>query len=141
MASFGGLWKIMPTYGSIALVITLSSMALPGLNGFVGEFNILLGAFVSSTLGTPLFSGIATIGVILTAMYLLHMYEKIFLGPAAESQKNGFVDIKARELLVLIPILVVILWIGIYPKPFFEIINPTVEGMLAVLQSTSVALH
>lgn len=141
MASFGGLWKIMPVFGSIALVITLSSMALPGLNGFVGEFNILLGTFISRTLGTPIFGGLATIGVILAAIYLLRMFEKIFLGPVVESQKNGFVDIRARELLVLIPILVVIFWIGIYPKPFFEIINPTVEGMLAVLQSASAALQ
>ena len=140
MASYGGLWKLMPSIGSLTLIFTLSSMALPGLNSFVGEFNILLGAFGSQTLASTWFGIIATVGVILTAIYLLFMFEKIFLGPIGDMENNPMPDINLRELAILIPILVLILWIGIYPKPFFEIINPTVEGMLAYLQSTSIAL-
>ncbi len=141
MASYGGLWKLMPSIGSLTLIFTLSSMALPGLNSFVGEFNILLGAFGSQTLASTWFGIIATVGVILTAIYLLFMFEKIFLGPIGDMENNPMPDINLRELAILIPILVLILWIGIYPKPFFEIINPTVEGMLAYLQSTSMAYH
>src|SRR5512135_1355561 len=78
---YGGLWKIMPIYGTIMLIVSLSSMGLPGLNGFVGEFTILLGAFGSKALGSPWFAGLAALGVILAAIYILSMFQKMFLGP------------------------------------------------------------
>jgi NADH-quinone oxidoreductase subunit M len=78
MSEFGGLWKVMPYLGGLALVAVLSSMALPGTNGFVGEFTILLGAFGSTVLVSPLFAGLATLGVILAAVYLLSMFSKYF---------------------------------------------------------------
>ena len=85
MDVFGGLWKIMPIYGTVMLIVALSSMGLPGLNGFVGEFTILLGAWgaggVEGSLGSHWFAGLAAIGVILAAVYILFMFQKMFLGP------------------------------------------------------------
>ena len=139
--AFGGVWKVMPVLGSLGLIITLSSMGLPGLNGFVGEFTILLGTFGSAVLGTPWFAGLATLGVILAAVYLLFMFEKVFLGPVTHEENRGLKDLNAREILTLLPLLVVIFWIGLYPKPFFALINPTVEQLVALVQSAAVALH
>ncbi|HSB65831.1 MAG TPA: NADH-quinone oxidoreductase subunit M, partial [Anaerolineales bacterium] len=87
MDAFGGLWKLMPIYGALTLIVTLSSMGLPGLNGFVGEFTILLGAFGSSHL-SPWFAGLSAIGIILAAIYLLFMFQKLFLGPVDKDENK-----------------------------------------------------
>ena len=90
---YGGLWKIMPVFGAFMLIVSLSSMGLPGLNGFVGEFTILLGAFGSKAIGSPWFAGVAALGVIMAAVYILYMFQKIFLGPEGsiveEVKKHG----------------------------------------------------
>jgi NADH-quinone oxidoreductase subunit M len=78
MDAFGGLWKVMPIYGVLTLIVTLSSMGLPGLNGFVGEFTILLGAFGSEAIGSYWFAGLAAAGVILAAVYMLFMFKSCF---------------------------------------------------------------
>jgi NADH-quinone oxidoreductase subunit M len=141
---YGGLWKIMPVYGTIMLVVTLSSMGLPGLNGFVGEFTILLGAFGSEAIGSSWYAGFAAIGVILAAIYMLYMFQKIFLGPlgsiveTVKEHGHALRDLNAREIATVAPILVLIFWIGLYPKPFFALIAPTVDNLVAVLQA---AMH
>jgi NADH-quinone oxidoreductase subunit M len=133
---YGGLWKIMPIYGTVMLIVSLSSMGLPGLNGFVGEFTILLGAFGSKAIGSPWFAGIAAVGVIMAAIYILYMFQKIFLGPAGsiveEVKKHGHAlrDLNWREIVTMVPLLVFIFWIGLYPKPFFELMAPAVEKLL-----------
>ena len=135
---YGGLWKIMPVYGTVMLIVALSSMGLPGLNGFVGEFAILLGAFGSTAIGSPWFAGIAAAGVIMAAVYILYMFQKMFLGPEGsiveEVKKHGHAlrDLNAREIVTVVPLLVLIFWIGLYPKPFFELIAPAVDKLLAV---------
>jgi NADH-quinone oxidoreductase subunit M len=140
MAVYGGLWKITPIFGSIMLVVALSSMGLPGLNGFVGEFAILLGAFGSEAIGSPWFAGIAAVGVIMAAIYILYMFQKMFLGPEGsiveEVKKNGHAlkDLNWREIVTIVPILVFIFWIGLYPKPFFELMAPAVEKLLVAFQ-------
>ena len=91
--------------GALALIITLSSVGLPGLNGFIGEFTILLGAFNSTVLASPWFAGVATLGVILAAVYLLHMFQKLFLGPVTHEENLKLKDVSVREILVLAPIL------------------------------------
>jgi NADH-quinone oxidoreductase subunit M len=133
---YGGLWKIMPVYGTITLIVALSSMGLPGLNGFVGEFTILLGAFGSKAIGSPWFAGIAAAGVIMAAVYILYMFQKMFLGPEGsiveEVKKHGHAlrDLSWREIVTAVPLLVFIFWIGLYPKPFFELMAPAVEKLL-----------
>ena len=141
LADFGGLWKVVPVLGSLMLIFTLSSMGLPGLNGFVGEFTILLGAFGSNVLNSPWFGGLATLGVILAAVYLLHMFEKVFLGPVTHEENRSLRDLSVREIATLIPLLVLIFWIGIYPQPFFALVTPTVDKLVAIIQTASLALH
>ncbi len=141
MSAFGGIWKVMPVLGALSLVVTLSSLGLPGLNGFVGEFTILLGAFRSTVLGSPWFAGVATLGVILAAVYLLTMFEKVFLGPVRHEENRALPDLNAREVLTLVPILVLIFWIGLYPQPFLNLINPSAEQLVALVQSVAMAAH
>lgn len=138
---YGGLWKVMPVYGTVMLVVTLSSMGLPGLNGFVGEFTILLGAFGSEAIGSAWYAGLSAIGVILAAIYMLYMYQKIFLGPegsivqTVKEHGHALRDLSAREIITIAPLLVLIFWIGLYPKPFFALIAPTVDNLVLVLQA------
>jgi NADH-quinone oxidoreductase subunit M len=141
------LWKIVPVYGSIMLIVSLSSMGLPGLNGFVGEFTILLGAFGSKAIGSPWFAGIAAIGVILAAVYMLYMFQKMFLGPAGsiveEVKHHGQAlrDLNLREIITLLPLLVFIFWIGLYPKPFFVLMAPAVDKLVAALNTAALAVR
>jgi NADH-quinone oxidoreductase subunit M len=141
MAAFGGLWKIMPVMGSLALFVSLSSVGLPGLNGFVGEFTILLGAFGSQILANPWFAGVAALGVIIAAVYLFFMFEKVFLGPVAHAVNLNLKDISLREVITLAPVLVLILAIGLYPAPFFALINPTANELANLVQNAALALH
>jgi NADH-quinone oxidoreductase subunit M len=128
---YGGLWKIMPVFGAIMLISALSSMGLPGLNGFVGEFTILLGAFGSKAIGSPWYAGISTIGVIMAAVYILYMFQKMFLGPAGEiTKEHELKDLNWREILTVAPLLVFMFWIGLYPAPFFNLIAPAVGKLL-----------
>lgn len=121
MAAYGGIWKLMPLFGSIALVISLSSMGLPGLNGFVGEFTILMGSIGSEYLGF-FYTLFATIGVILAATYILKMYQHVFMGDVIEAPHADEDTYKLHwtELAVLIPIVVASIWIGIQPGSFFD---------------------
>jgi len=145
MDAFGGLWRIMPIYGAMTLIVTLSSMGLPGLNGFVGEFTILLGAWDAGQAGNPLgsywFAGLAAVGVILAAVYMLYMFQKMFLGPADKEENLKLKDLNWREILTLAPLLVFIFWIGLYPKPFFNLIAPAVDKLVAVVQTAALTIH
>jgi NADH-quinone oxidoreductase subunit M len=131
---YGGLWKVMPIFGTIMLIASLSSMGLPGLNGFVGEFTILLGAFGSKAIGSPWYAGISAIGVIMAAVYILYMFQKMFLGPAGEiTHHHELKDLNWREILTVAPLLILMFWIGLYPAPFFNLIAPAVEKLIAAL--------
>jgi NADH-quinone oxidoreductase subunit M len=133
---YGGLWKVMPIFGTVMLIVSLSSMGLPGLNGFIGEFAILLGAFGSAAIGSPWFAGLAAAGVIMAAIYILYMFQKIFLGPEGSIVKevkehgHSLRDLNWREIVTVAPLLVLIFWIGLYPKPFFELMAPAVEKLM-----------
>lgn len=139
---YGGLWKITPIFGTLMLIVSLSSMGLPGLNGFVGEFTILLGAFGAATYGSYWLAGLAAVGVILAAVYMLYMFQKMFLGPAGEiTQHHELKDLSWREIVTLLPILVFIFWIGLYPKPFFDLMMPAIENLLVPFQAILMAAH
>jgi NADH-quinone oxidoreductase subunit M len=129
----------MPVYAVLTLIVTLSSMGLPGLNGFVGEFTILLGSFGSEAIGSPWFAGVAAVGVILAAVYMLYMFQKMFLGPVDKEENRRLLDLNLREIVTLMPLLVLIFWIGLYPRPFFNLIGPAVENLVAALQTASIA--
>jgi len=141
MDAFGGLWKVMPVYGSMMLIVALSSMGLPGLNGYVGEFTIQLGAYGSNAIGSPWFAGIAALGVILAAIYILYMFQKMFLGPLDKEENMKLKDLNWREIATLVPLLVFIFWIGLYPKPFFALMAPAVDNLVKIIQTASMALH
>jgi NADH-quinone oxidoreductase subunit M len=136
MDAFGGLWKIMPIYAVMTLVVTLSSMGLPGLNGFVGEFTILLGSFGSQYI-SPWFAVLSSAGIILAAIYLLYMFQKLFLGPLDKEENKSLKDVNWREILTLVPILIFIFFIGLYPKPFFTIMGPAVGKLVNIIQAAA----
>jgi NADH-quinone oxidoreductase subunit M len=138
LSAFGGIWKVVPVMGVLTLIVTLSSAGLPGLNGFVGEFTILLGSFGSDTAYSgPWLAGLGALGVILAAVYLLVMVERVFLGPITNEEMRHLPEINWREILTLAPILVVIFWIGLYPKFFFDLLNPTVENLVRLARTAA----
>jgi NADH-quinone oxidoreductase subunit M len=139
MAKFGGIWKLMPLYGTIMLIVALSSMGLPGLNGFVGEFVILQGAFAANWL----WAAFAASGMILAAIYILTMFQKLFLGKSRDPENETLAKkpLRWHELVALVPLLVLIFWIGLYPNPFFEMMDSTVTRILTIVGSTAVALR
>jgi NADH-quinone oxidoreductase subunit M len=117
---FGGLARQMPVYATFFMIVMLSSAGLPGLNGFVGEFLILLGTFRSQFLGTPWYAIVAATGVILAAVYLLWSYQRIFFGKNEKPENQALKDLNAREWAVLVPIVVFIVWIGFSPGTFLS---------------------
>ncbi len=141
LVDFGGLWKVVPALAALSLIVTLSSAGLPGTNGFVGEFTILAGSFGSSVLASPWFAGVAAVGVILAALYLLTLFEKIFLGTVTLEENRTLKDLSLREILTLAPLIILIFWIGLFPAPFYALINPTVENLLAGVELAARAMH
>lgn len=132
MDKYGGIWKVMPVFGAISLVISLSSMGLPGLNGFVGEFTILMGSLGSSYLGF-FFTLFSTLGVILAAVYLLKMFQHVYMGEHTNRLKDeeGY-KLKWNEIAAFIPILIMIFWIGIQPIVFFNMLDVSVDSIVAM---------
>jgi NADH-quinone oxidoreductase subunit M len=125
IAQLGGLAKPAPVLAAIFLIVTMSSIGLPGLNGFVGELLILTGSFLTYRWWTV----VATVGVILAAVYLLWAYQRVFQGKA-EGENATMKDLRATEVLVMVPLLAGILFLGVYPKPALERIEPSVDALL-----------
>ena len=137
MSEFGGLWKQMPIFGGLFLIVMLGSVGLPGLSGFVGEFLTLFGAFQSNsgTLGAdvlilwkPKVLVIAgALGVILGAVYLLYMFQKVMFGPLDNPKNEGLADVSGREIAVFAPLIVMIFVLGMAPRPFLKKMDASVK--------------
>jgi len=134
IAYYGGIAKLVPIYATILMIVSLSSIGLPGLNGFIGEFLILLGSFKSQVLNSYWFVIFGATGVIFAAVYLLWMYERVVWGKVTNPKLEGLKDMNTRELVVLIPILIFIVWIGVYPSTF---LNVSASATQSILHSVS----
>ncbi len=130
---FGGLWASVPVYCGLFLVVAMSSAGLPGLNGFVGEFTIMLGAFE----WMPVFAVLAAVGVILAAWYLLTAYRKMAQGEITnpENDREHLKDLRFNELLMVLPLVLLFFVIGLFPNLFFDKINPSVEALVVQQQA------
>lgn len=134
IADFGGLAKVMPFYAAIFMIITLSSIGLPLTNGFVGEFLILLGTFKANSV----YAIVAATGVVLSACYMLWMYQRVIFGQVTNAENEKLNDITWRERLVLLPLVVLVFWIGIYPRPFLDRVEPAVRQVLSKVEQVRI---
>ncbi len=123
---FGGIAKVMPVFATFFMIVSLSSIGLPFTNGFVGEFLILLGTFQSNMW----YAVFATSGVVLAAAYMLWMYQRVIFGKVTNPENERLTDLTLRERVILIPLVLLIFWVGIYPKPLFDRIEPAVKQVL-----------
>jgi NADH-quinone oxidoreductase subunit M len=131
IADFGGLAKVMPRLAAFFMIVTLSSIALPGTNGFVGEFLILLGAFRSNVL----YGVIATSGVILGAVYMLWMFQRVMFGKITREENSRLPDLSRRESVILSTIVLFVFLMGLYPGPFLKKMDATAAGYLKYMQA------
>ena len=135
ISEFGGLWKQIPVFSAMLLMVTLSSIGLPGLNGFVGEFLILLGSFSV----TSYWTAAAATGVVLGAIYMLWVFRRVIYGPLTNPANEKLADLNAREICLLAPILFLIVLMGVYPQPFLRRMQPAVESTLKRMAAVSTA--
>jgi NADH-quinone oxidoreductase subunit M len=137
IADFGGLAKQLPVFASFFMIATLSSIGLPGLNGFIGEYLVLLGTFMSHRV----YAILAASGVILAAVYMLLMFQRVMFGKLENEENKKLPDLSAREIAVLAPIAVFIILIGVYPTPFLKKMEPSVNALIERVQSKQAALE
>jgi NADH-quinone oxidoreductase subunit M len=131
IADFGGLWAVIPAFSALFMIVCLSSVGLPGLNGFVGEFLILVGAFqVNAWLAAA-----AMTGIIFAAVYLLWMYQRVVFGELRHEENRRLRDLTPREWALLAPVLLLFVWIGVYPKAFTARTEATVQALIAQVES------
>jgi len=126
ISEYGGLSKVMPVYAAIFLIMTMSSIGLPTLNGFIGEFLILQGVFVKS----KAWAAFAASGVVLGAAYMLYLYQRTMFGKIENPKNERLLDLSQREFATFAPLLVLAVWIGIYPSPFLRRLEKSVEHIV-----------
>ena len=130
IADFGGLATPMPIFATIFMIVTLSSIAVPGTNGFVGEFLILLGTFKSNIL----YGTIAATGVIFSACYMLWMFQRVVWGEVTNVKNRELADLSLREIVIFLPLLLFIVWIGVYPNTFLNKTKATTNNFVAMME-------
>jgi len=130
IAEYGGISNVMPVYATITMIMFLSSMGLPLLNGFVGEFTILQGTFMENWK----WGAWAVPGVVLAAAYLLWLYQRVFFGTVSNPKNEKLHDLTPREVATFVPLIVMAFWIGLYPKPFFQILEQPVNHLVTVVR-------
>jgi NADH-quinone oxidoreductase subunit M len=126
IADFGGLAKVMPVFATFFMIVALSSIALPGTNGFVGEFLILLGAFQAN----PVYGILGATGVILAAAYMLWMFQRVMFGAVTHEENRGLKDLNLREIVILAPIIIMIVWMGVFPTFFLKKMDLSVQRFI-----------
>jgi NADH-quinone oxidoreductase subunit M len=142
ISEFGGLSKQMPVYATLFMIITMSSIGLPTLNGFIGEFTILVGAFnipagygfvvpIFGHIGGKFWAVCGALGIVLGAAYMLWLYQRTMFGKLDNPENANLKDLDLREILTIIPIVACCFWIGLYPKPFFDILERPVAEIAA----------
>jgi NADH-quinone oxidoreductase subunit M len=134
ISEYGGISTVMPVYATITLIMFMSSMGLPLLNGFVGEFTIMQGAFMAK----PMWAVWAVPGVVLAAAYLLWLYQRVFFGTVSNPKNELLKDLTPRELATFVPLIALALWIGLYPKPFFQILDQPVTELVQRIDNNGV---
>jgi NADH-quinone oxidoreductase subunit M len=127
ISEYGGLSKVMPVYAAVFLVMTMSSIGLPALNGFIGEFLILQGVFVAS----KAWAAFAASGVVLGATYMLYLYQRTMFGKVENPKNEGLADLGVREFATFAPLIVLAVWIGLYPSPFLDRLETSVQHVIA----------
>jgi NADH-quinone oxidoreductase subunit M len=138
MSEFGGVWKTMPVFGGLFLICVLGSAGLPGLSGFVGEFLTIIGTWISGeawpegySIPFPrLLAALAATGVILGAVYLLYMFQKVMFGPITRDKNKALKDVSVREIIVFIPIIAMIFGMGLFPRTFLKSMDGSVKQMM-----------
>ena len=130
ISEYGGLSKVVPVFAFVFMIVTFSSIGLPGMNGFVGEFLVLIGSFQYS----PWLTAGAATGVILGAVYMLWMFQRVMFGPNENPANANLPDLTRRELIVMAPLLVLIVLLGVYPGPFLAILEPSVDRLVLVME-------
>ena len=134
IAEFGGLANVMPVFSTFFMIITLSSIALPLLNGFVGEFLILIGTFTSTQLpNAKLFASLAALGMILSAVYMLWMFQRVVFGEVRNPSNQSLSDLNFREKLVLAPMALLVIVMGVYPSLFLDATDRAIQSIKARL--------
>jgi NADH-quinone oxidoreductase subunit M len=133
ISEFGGIAKVMPIYAGMFLFATFASIGLPGLNGFVGEFLVLIGSYSS----LQVFAIIAAGGVILAAIYLLWAYERVFTGEPDKEENKILKDLSGREIAILAPLVVLMLVLGLYPKVLLDRTAPSTEAVLDRIEAVT----
>jgi proton-translocating NADH-quinone oxidoreductase, chain M len=136
ISEFGGLSKQMPVFATFFMIFMLSSIGLPGLNGFIGEFLILLGSFKSAFLGSHVYTVIAATGVIFAAVYMLWMYQRVMFGKLTNPANQSLRDLSKREIAILVPIVLFIVWIGVYPSTFLKSSAVSTKQLVKMLEQT-----
>jgi len=136
ISTYGGLVNRMPVYAAVFMVFTLANVGLPGTSGFVGEFLILLGTFRA----LPAFAVIGMLGVILSAVYMLWMYQRVIFGEITNPKNKKLVDLDFREKLILLPLVALIFWMGIYSESFLRRMDTSVNQVLHHLKSSAVVV-
>jgi NADH-quinone oxidoreductase subunit M len=128
---FGGITRVMPVFAFVFMFVTLSSIGLPPLNGFIGEFLILLGTFKAKAV----YAILGATGVVLGAIYMLWMYQRVFFGEIKHAVNETLKDLTPREIIVFVPILIMIVFMGVYSKPFLSRMEPSVKQFIADVNS------
>jgi NADH-quinone oxidoreductase subunit M len=133
ISEFGGLQKVMPIYAGFFLFMIFASIGLPGLNGFVGEFLVLIGSYTS----VPVLAVVAAIGVILAAIYFLWAYERVFTGIPDKEENMALSDLSPREISLLAPLAILVLVLGLYPGILLDKIAPSTEAVLDHIEAST----